>query len=109
MEFVYDRDCGFCSRVVAYFGSRTHDVTFVPSYQYRRPTSVDLERTALAVVDGREYAEHLAISQLLRRARGAWPIIGRALALPIIAPLARRVYRWVAANRKATVCKIASK
>lgn len=74
MEFIYDHDCGFCTRVVGYFASRTRDVEFVPSYRYERPTTVDLERTAMAVVDGREYTEHMAIALLFVTAAedGSW-------------------------------------
>lgn len=109
MEFIYDHDCGFCTRVVGYFASRTRDVEFVPSYRYERPTTVDLERTAMAVVDGREYTEHMAIASLLRHSSRGWKLAGRLLASKPVAPVARRVYRWVAANRRSTVCKLSGK
>ncbi|MGV9189171.1 thiol-disulfide oxidoreductase DCC family protein [Arcanobacterium canis] len=106
MEFVYDHDCGFCTRVVQYFSPRVRDVEFVPSYRYERATTTDLERTAMAVVNGREYTEHMAIAMLLRRSTFLWRMAGNIIAFKPIAPFARRIYRWVSANRKSTLCKI---
>ncbi|KUL55556.1 thiol-disulfide oxidoreductase [Streptomyces sp. NRRL F-4489] len=40
-----------------------------------------------------------AVAKLLLSARGGWPVAGAVLTLPPVRPLARALYRLVAANR----------
>jgi predicted DCC family thiol-disulfide oxidoreductase YuxK len=48
---------------------------------------------------GRRWAGAAAINQALRQIDGPWPLVGALYALPPLAWLERRVYRWVATHR----------
>jgi predicted DCC family thiol-disulfide oxidoreductase YuxK len=48
---------------------------------------------------GRRWGGAAAISRTLRQLGGAWPIVAALYAVPPIAWLADRLYRWVAAHR----------
>ncbi len=57
----------------------------------------------LVVPDGRVLSGADAVPELLRRIPG-WGWLARVFALPGVAPLARRVYAWIARNRMRISC-----
>ena len=59
----------------------------------------------LILPDGRILAGADAVPELLRRIRGlAW--LAAFFALPVMRPLARRVYAWIARNRMRISCAL---
>ncbi|MFR9676216.1 thiol-disulfide oxidoreductase DCC family protein [Streptomyces sp. TR06-5] len=102
---VYDGDCGFCATAVGFVERRMRPrCTFVP-WQF-----TDLD--ALGVTEHRVQHEMLwvtpagtvfggaeAAAMALLRSRGAWPVAGAVLSLPVVRWIARGVYRLVATNR----------
>ncbi len=104
---VYDGDCGFCRRSVDEIRRRDRDKRMVylprrtPGIEARIPGLAEGDfDTGIRVVDrdgtihvGADGIRHIA-SQLPVWRRLAW-----AYDLPVIRPLARRIYAWVAANR----------
>lgn len=106
---VFDGECGFCRRCVAWVERR------LP----RRPTIVAWQATDLAALGLTEErcraalqwvcapragarrirSGHLAVAALLRHAGGAWPVAGVLLATPPISWVAAVAYGWVARNR----------
>ena len=104
---VYDGDCGFCRRSVDEIRRRDRERRMV--YLPRRTPGIEAKLPGLAegdfdtgirVVDpdgtihvGADGIRHIA-SQLPVWRRLAW-----AYDLPVIRPVARRMYAWVAANR----------
>ena len=101
---LYDADCGFCQRSVRIVQWLRLPVDAVSI------ADADLERlgidpvdalTAMPFVDeaGRVVYGHHAWASALQR--GVWPLrlLGHALETPLLEPLARAVYGWIAANR----------
>ncbi|AZA08420.1 DCC1-like thiol-disulfide oxidoreductase family protein [Corynebacterium pseudopelargi] len=93
--FVYDADCGLCTRLVNFCKPRT-----TASFATTWDTQVDLNSTALWVEQGEEYVEHEAIAQLLLHMKKPWPLLGQLIRL--LPYPARAFYRWVARNRPTT-------
>ncbi|RRD48477.1 thiol-disulfide oxidoreductase DCC family protein [Arachnia propionica] len=103
---LYDRDCGFCSRCVAWTGrpwlrTELHAI----AVQATDPTALGLDRgaclEALHVVDrgGTVHVGSDAVAAALRASRLPWPLLGRLLTMPVIRRIAAAVYRIVARNR----------
>ena len=103
---IYDGDCGICNQSADWARAHLPAGTKVVPWQSiddlaaLRLTVGDVETAAYWVDDdGTLHRGEAAASAVLRRVGGAWAFAGAALDTPIVRPLARRVYYWVAANR----------
>src|SRR3954471_16520391 len=103
---VYDGDCGICNQSADW--ARAHlpaDAEIVPWQSIDDLAALgltveDVETAAYWVDDdGTLHRGEAAASAVLRRAGGGWGVAGAALDAPLVRPLARRVYYWVATNR----------
>ena len=100
---IYDGDCGFCSRCVAW-ASRRSDARFEPFQRTDLAAYGITEDAAAAAVhcvgaDGRVTRGAAAVAAVLRECRKGWPLIGLAMRLPGINLIAEGVYRLIARNR----------
>jgi predicted DCC family thiol-disulfide oxidoreductase YuxK len=103
--FVFDGDCGFCRKWVAWVeGKVDGPVTFV-AYQSLDLTHIALRpeqvQTASYWVDeeGRTYRGNRSFTQALRRGHGAWRVLGAVGDLPGVRWVLTPFYRWVVRNR----------
>ncbi|WP_304452137.1 thiol-disulfide oxidoreductase DCC family protein [Nocardiopsis sp. YSL2] len=102
--FLYDRDCGFCQRAVAFAQGRLHTRTAFTAWQRSdlprfglTPAQAD-DRAWVVLTDGSLLSGGDAVAHvLLCSPRGR--LIGRALRLPLLRAANRAAYRWVAAHR----------
>jgi predicted DCC family thiol-disulfide oxidoreductase YuxK len=99
-----DGDCGFCMKAAGLVPRLGVDVDSVPLQ------SVDLSRwgideeralVEMAYVDptGVVVYGHAAWAGILGTGPLPWRLVGRLMTSRVAAPVARRVYRWVADNR----------
>jgi len=116
--FLYDGDCGFCTRSVAWLSERTDGSVDFRAWQRTDLTTLgitpaELEQQAVLVtVDGRRADGHLAIGECLRRSPARdTRLLGRLVLEQPSREVARWVYRWVARNRHrlggTTTCAVA--
>ncbi|MCP9960162.1 thiol-disulfide oxidoreductase DCC family protein [Streptomyces sudanensis] len=102
---VYDGDCGFCSTSVGFAERRIRPRCTVTPWQLADLEELGVtrrraEHEALWVTpSGEVYGGSRAVARLLLSARGAWPVLGALLTLPLVRRAAHRVYRLVADNR----------
>lgn len=96
----YDPDCGFCTRAAGWlvrFGARCAVRPLTPD------SPVDLDRASREVpfvaLSGEVAWGSDAIAAALATCRAPWPLAGWLLRTPPVRPVARAVYRWVAAHR----------
>ena len=103
--FLYDRDCGFCQRSVAFARDRVRTRTAFAAWQ-----DVDLKALGLTPEQTDEQAWLVrpdrsllsggdAIAETLRHGRFPFRALGHLLGLPGARALTRVAYRVVAANR----------
>lgn len=103
--FLYDRDCGFCQRSVAFARDRVRTSTAFAAWQ-----DVDLKTMGLIPEQTDEQAWLVrpdrsllsggdAIAETLRHGRFPFRALGHLLGLPGARALTRVAYRVVAANR----------
>lgn len=103
--FLYDRDCGFCQRSVAFARERVRTRTAFAAWQ-----EIDLKAFGLTPEQADEQAWLVrsdrsllaggdAIAETLRFGRFPFRALGRLMALPGARALTRAAYRVVAANR----------
>jgi len=103
--FLYDADCGFCTRSVRWLGRRTGRREPFHAWQGQDlealGTTEDRLRREAVWWDGRAVTAGGAdaFSAYLRHCGGAWAVPGVLLALPGVRHVVRLVYRWIAANR----------
>lgn len=104
--FLYDGDCGFCARSVAWLSGRTDgSVTFTPwqraDIDALGVSAADLEKQAVLVTtDGRRFDGHLAFGESLRRSpQRDTNLLGRLILEQPTREVSRWVYGWVAKNR----------
>jgi len=100
---IYDGDCGFCSRCVAW-ASRRSEVRFEPFQRTDLAAygiTEDAAATAVHCVrpDGRVTRGAAAVAAVLRECRGAWPLLAMLMRLPVIRNIAELGYQLVARNR----------
>ena len=107
LSVFYDEQCRLCSGVAAWALARDRARRLVPV-----PARSEEARAAAGGLDPARLLEELhtwspregvrtgadAVAALLRRLPG-WAWAGRALELPLVRPVARRVYRAVARRR----------
>lgn len=107
--FVYDSDCGFCSRFVRYFSDkeRINNVNWVTSIEYNGAFSGYVSQSALFIEDEKVFLENRAIGKLLiQSSRKIWRFVGRILLIPRLNFLFSKCYRTIAKNRKSLGCRI---
>lgn len=99
-----DADCGFCMRTAALVPRLGVDIdaSTIQSVDLAE-LGVDEERAWVEMPyvhpDGRVDYGHRAFAAILRTGPLPWRLVGRAMTTPLVDPVARRVYHWVAANR----------
>jgi predicted DCC family thiol-disulfide oxidoreductase YuxK len=102
--FIYDGDCGFCSRTAEQLRKLRLDADIVSWQQTDLApfglTEAEVIEAAQWVAPTGEIASgHAAIAAALRNAGGVWVIPGWVITAPGISLVSRRLYRWIAANR----------
>jgi predicted DCC family thiol-disulfide oxidoreductase YuxK len=103
---IYDGDCGICNQSADWARAHLPAGTKVVPWQSIDDlaalglTVQDVETAAYWVDDdGTLRRGETAASAVLRRAGGGWSVAGAALNTPVVRPVARRLYYWIAANR----------
>jgi predicted DCC family thiol-disulfide oxidoreductase YuxK len=113
---IYDGECGLCSEAVALLRrwDREHVLRFVPFQDGAAVARFRIALPALAAAmhlvlpDGRVYAGADAAPELLRILPGKrW--LAPLFRVPGVLPLARRVYAWIAAQRRCLVRGVPSR
>ncbi len=101
---LFDADCGFCARTAGLVPRLRADVEIASIQETDLAAyGIDARRALVEMpfvgADGAVAYGHRAWAQVLRAT--PWPLrwLGAALGSPAAAPLASRVYGWVAANR----------
>jgi acetyl esterase len=111
---IYDGECGFCRETVALISrwDREGRVTMIPFQDQARVAAFRIPLPALAAAmhlvlpDGRVLAGADAAADLLRMLPGKrW--LAHLFALPGVLPVARRVYAWIARQRRCLVRGVA--
>lgn len=103
--FLYDRDCGFCQRAVAFARDRLRTRTAFAASQDSDLPALGLtpeqadEQAWIVYPDGRRLAGGDAVAGVLLGAGPPARALGRFLLLPGVRALNRAAYRLVAANR----------
>lgn len=106
--FLFDGDCGFCTRCAQFLRRRVPVPARIVSWQSVDLAPLDVSARECAdavqyVAGGRVSAGPAAIADLLRTARGRWAlgwrIAGWLLARRPVLMLAWPAYRWVARHR----------
>ena len=100
---IYDGDCGFCSRCVAW-ASRRSDVRFEPFQRADLASYGIAEEAAAEAVhcvgaDGRVTRGAAAVAAVLQECGRRWALLALLMRLPAIRTLAEVGYRLVARNR----------
>ena len=102
---IYDGGCGFCRRSLRWAYAAGGRFDAVPNAEVD-PEPLGLTRPELEEAlwwvgpDDELHRGHDAIAQVLETSR--WVPVraaGRLVGSPVVAPVARRSYAWVAANR----------
>jgi predicted DCC family thiol-disulfide oxidoreductase YuxK len=105
MTFVYDGDCGFCTRCAMFARRRVPTPAAIVAWQQFELgplglTEAECDQAVQWVEPGRApLAGPDAIAALLRTSHRAWRVVGRLLQLAAVRALAWPTYRWVARNR----------
>lgn len=111
---IYDGECGFCRETVALISrwDREGRLTMIPFQDLGRVAAFRIPLPALAAAmhlvlpDGRVLAGADAAADLLRMLPGKrW--LAYLFALPGVLPVARRVYGWIARQRRCLVRGVA--
>ncbi len=107
---IYDGACGMCRDAIALVQrwDRSAALDYVPFQDSARVAGFGIALPALAAAmhlvlpDGRVFAGADAAPEILRRLPGKrW--LAHPFRVPGVRPIARRVYRWLAARRRCAV------
>ena len=106
---IYDGECGFCRKCVDLVlrRDREHRLEVVPFQDRERVARFGIPLPALAAAmhlvlpDGRVFAGADAAPEILRLLRKRW--LAAIFLVPGVRPVARRVYAWVARQRRCLV------
>lgn len=103
--FLFDRDCGFCQRAVAFARDRLGARSRFRAWQDAdldalglTPAQTD-EAAWLVYPDGRRFRGGDAVAEVLLHGRPLTRPVGRLMRLPLLRAVNRLAYRLVAANR----------
>ncbi len=107
---IYDGECGFCRTWVERVRrwDREHRLAVLPFQDRMQVAAFRIPLPALAAAmhlvlpDGRVFAGADAAPEILRLLPGKRWLAG-AFRIPGVLPLARRVYRWIAQQRRCLV------
>lgn len=99
-----DGECGFCIVASSFMKRRLRLGGVILPWQSFRPGSLGIDEVSLRremwVIDGeRRYGGSSAVAEWLRTGGVVTSAFGWLLSRPMVAPLARRIYSVVAANR----------
>jgi predicted DCC family thiol-disulfide oxidoreductase YuxK len=103
--FVYDGDCGFCTRCARFAERRVPTPAEIVPWQLLELaplglTEAECDEAVQWVEPGRApLAGPDAIAALLRTSHRRWRVVGRLLQVAPVRALAWPTYRWVARNR----------
>jgi predicted DCC family thiol-disulfide oxidoreductase YuxK len=104
--FVFDGECGFCTRWVAWLRRRVlADVAFVPSQEIDDLSALGLTAADVATAsywidaDGRPHRGSDSFAHALGTATLPWRVVGLVLRAPLVRPVAQRLYAVIARNR----------
>lgn len=102
--FLYDADCGFCTRTAQVAGRVLRRPQMFVPWQSQDLTALGLTEAQLVeeavfVEEGTSYGGAQAVAHALIAVGGVWAVLGRVLTLPGIRWVAGMVYRFVARNR----------
>lgn len=108
----YDGMCGLCQRSVRILNGldwlhafQAVDQSALSDAELPVPRELALEGIPMRTHDGRVLVGMPAVRRALRRTPlGFLPAV--IMHLPIIATIADRVYRWIAANRRTQACRV---
>src|SRR5437867_12678884 len=106
---IYDGECGFCRSSVdlARSWDREHRLDTVPFQDQELVAAFGIPLPALAAAmhlvlpDGRVFAGADAAPEILRLLRRRW--LAAIFLVPGVRPVARRVYAWIARQRRCLV------
>lgn len=105
MTFVFDGDCGFCSRYAHWIAARLPSGVDVVAWEEIEDLSAlgltreEVECAAWWIGPDGRWAGGDAIARSLVGTRGPWAVAGRLMLVWPVSRLSRVVYRWVATNR----------
>jgi predicted DCC family thiol-disulfide oxidoreductase YuxK len=106
--FLYDGDCGFCTRCAQFLRRHVRPPARIVAWQAvdlapLGVTAAECQQAVQYVSGGRVSAGPAAIADLLQTVAGArglvWRLLGWVLARRAVLALAWPAYRWVARNR----------
>lgn len=100
-----DADCGFCMRTAALVPRLGVDVD-ASTVQSADLVALGVDEARARVEmpyvhpDGRVDYGHRAFAAILRTGPLPWRVVSRVMTAPLVDPVARRAYRWVAEHRE---------
>lgn len=104
--FIYDGSCGFCRRWAGWLADRVGSTIRFEPFELLVPsrrhglTEDDLQHASYLVDEARLlHRGGAAFAEVLKRARGWWPVAGLVLDLPGVRILTERCYAAVVKNR----------
>ena len=105
-KFVYDADCGFCTRFATWVARHVDGrVDVVAGQRLADPAAVglsldDIRASSWFITpDGVRLGHDAGVAAALVAAGGAWRVVGRLLRNPLVAAVARPAYALIARNR----------
>lgn len=104
--FLFDGDCRFCARSVAWLSARTDGSVTFRAWQHVDTDALGVsaaaleQKAVLVATDGRRFDGHLAYGECLRRSpRRDVNLVGRLILEEPTREVSRWVYGWASKNR----------